>query len=251
VHVLLETRRQHLSRALSLSYRPPIKMVRGEGQYLFDSHGRPYLDLVNNVCHVGHCHPRVVAAGQQQMARLNTNTRYLYDGLTDYATRLTATLPDPLDTCFFVNSGTEANELALRLARAHTKRRHLLVVDGAYHGHTSTLIAASPYKFMGVGGTGRPESWIHVVPLPDGYRGRHKGQGRAAGRAYADDLARVLAEAGEPVRSFRPRDISKARFATFATREASASATKCRPGSAAPARTSGRSKRRASCPTSS
>ncbi|HEX7779698.1 MAG TPA: aminotransferase class III-fold pyridoxal phosphate-dependent enzyme, partial [Vicinamibacterales bacterium] len=202
VRVLLETRRAHLSRALSIAYREPIKMVRGAAQYLFDNHGRPYLDLVNNVCHVGHSHPRVVAAGQQQMARLNTNTRYLYDGLTEYATRLTATLPDPLDTCFFVNSGTEANELALRIAMAHTTRRHVLVVDGAYHGHTSTLIAASPYKFMGVGGTGRPESWVRVVPLPDGYRGRHKGQGRAAGDAYAADLARVLGEAGEPVAAF-------------------------------------------------
>jgi 4-aminobutyrate aminotransferase-like enzyme/Ser/Thr protein kinase RdoA (MazF antagonist) len=202
VRALLETRHRHLGRALSVAYREPIKMVRGAGQYLFDNHGRPFLDLVNNVCHVGHCHPRVVAAGQQQMSRLNTNTRYVYDGLTDYASRLTATLPPALDTCFFVNSGTEANELALRLAMAHTKRRHVLVVDGAYHGHTSTLIAASPYKFMGVGGSGRPEPWIHVVPLPDGYRGRHKGQGRAAGEAYAADLARVLAEAGEPVAAF-------------------------------------------------
>jgi ethanolamine-phosphate phospho-lyase len=136
------------------------------------------------------------------MARLNTNTRYLYDGLTEYATRLTSTLPASLDTCLFVNSGTEANELALRLAMAHTKRRHLLVVDGAYHGHTSTLIAVSPYKFMGPGGTGRPEPWVHVVPLPDGYRGRHKGQGREAGEAYANDLARVMGAAGEPVAAF-------------------------------------------------
>ena len=169
---------------------------------MYDNSGRPYLDLVNNVCHVGHCHPRVVAAGQVQMARLNTNTRYLYDGLTDYVKRLTATLPAPLDTCFLVNSGTEANELALRLALAHTKRRHVLVVDGAYHGHTSMLVAASPYKFMGRGGSGRPEPWVHVVPMPDGYRGRHKGQGPATGEAYAADLARVIAGAGEPIAAF-------------------------------------------------
>jgi 4-aminobutyrate aminotransferase-like enzyme/Ser/Thr protein kinase RdoA (MazF antagonist) len=199
---LLADRREHLSPALSISYRQPIKMVRGVGQFLIDHRGRPFLDLVNNVCHVGHCHPRVVAVAQQQMARLNTNTRYLYDGLTEYATRLAATLPAPLDTCFFVNSGTEANELALRLAMAHTKRRQLLVVDGAYHGHTATLIAASPYKFMGRGGSGRPEGWVHVVPLPDGYRGPHKGRGRAAGEAYAADLARVIAQAGEPVAAF-------------------------------------------------
>ncbi|HYN10719.1 MAG TPA: aminotransferase class III-fold pyridoxal phosphate-dependent enzyme [Vicinamibacterales bacterium] len=200
--VLLERRRAHVSGALSIAYREPIKMVRGSGQYLYDGVGRPYLDLVNNVCHVGHCHPRVVAAGQQQMARLNTNTRYLYDGLTEYADRLTATLPAPLDTCFFVNSGTEANELALRVAMAHTKRRNLLVVDGAYHGHTSALIAASPYKFMGRGGAGRPEPWVHVVPLPDGYRGAHKGQSRDAGEAYGDEVARVIAQAGAPIAAF-------------------------------------------------
>ncbi len=199
---VLESRHGHVSRALSVAYRDPIKMARGSGQYLFDHRGRPYLDLVNNVCHVGHCHPRVVAAGQRQMARLNTNTRYLYDELTTYAARLTATLPAPLEMCFFVNSGTEANELALRLAMTHTKRRDLVVVDGAYHGHTSTLVAASPYKFMGPGGTNRPEPWIHVVPLPDGYRGAHKGQSRATGEAYAKEIGRVIEDADEPIAGF-------------------------------------------------
>jgi 4-aminobutyrate aminotransferase-like enzyme/Ser/Thr protein kinase RdoA (MazF antagonist) len=202
VPALLEKRRTHVSRALSIAYRDPIKMVRGAGQYLFDDRGRPYLDLVNNVCHVGHCHPRVVAAGQRQMGRLNTNTRYLYDGLTEYAERLTATLPAALDTCIFVNSGTEANDLALRIAIAHTRREHVLVVDGAYHGHTSTLIAASPYKFMGPGGSGRPEPWVHVVPMPDGYRGRHKGQEVGTGQAYADDVGRVIADIGAPIAAF-------------------------------------------------
>ena len=89
-------------------------------QYLYDEEGREYLDAYNNVPHVGHCHPRVVKAGQDQMALLNTNTRYLHDLINRYAERLTATLPEPLSVCFFVNSGSEANELALRLARAHT-----------------------------------------------------------------------------------------------------------------------------------
>ena len=199
---LLEHRRAHISSALSIAYREPIKMERGSGQYLYDDRGRPYLDLVNNVCHVGHCHPRVVTAGQRQMARLNTNTRYLYDELSEYAERLAATLPAPLDTCFFVNSGTEANDLALRIARTHTARQHLLVVDGAYHGHSSALIAASPYKFMGPGGSGRAEPWVHIVPMPDGYRGKHKGHGLAAGTAYADEVGRVIAEAGAPIAAF-------------------------------------------------
>ncbi|NNF57791.1 MAG: aminotransferase class III-fold pyridoxal phosphate-dependent enzyme [Rhodothermaceae bacterium] len=202
VDALLDQRARFVNPALSLAYREPIRMVRGQGQYLFDQRGRPFLDLVNNVCHVGHCHPRVVEAGQRQMARLNTNTRYLYDGLTDYAERLVATLPDPLEVCFFVNSGSEANELALRLARTYTGRNDMLVVDGAYHGHTSSLIALSPYKFMGAGGTGHPEPWVHIVPVADGYRGPHKGQGRDAGTAYGDEVGRVIEEAGAPVAGF-------------------------------------------------
>jgi 4-aminobutyrate aminotransferase-like enzyme/Ser/Thr protein kinase RdoA (MazF antagonist) len=199
---LLESRQAHVGSALSVAYRQPLAIARGAGQYLFDAGGRPYLDLVNNVCHVGHSHPRVVEAGQRQMARLNTNTRYLYDGLSEYARRLTATFPDPLDVCFFVNSGSEANELALRLARAHTRRHDVLVVDGAYHGNTTTLIAMSPYKFKGKGGTGTPEPWVHVAPVPDGYRGVHKGTGRATGEAYGDLVGRAIQAAGAPVAAF-------------------------------------------------
>jgi 4-aminobutyrate aminotransferase-like enzyme/Ser/Thr protein kinase RdoA (MazF antagonist) len=199
---LLQKRRRVISPALSISYKEPIKMVRGSGQYLYDRRGRPYLDLVNNVCHVGHCHPKVVEAGQRQMALLNTNTRYLYDGLTAYAERLCTTLPDPLEVCLFVNSGSEANELALRLAEAYTSRRDFLVIDGAYHGHTGRLIDISPYKFKGPGGKGRPEPWVHIVPMPDGYRGIHKGQDRSAGIAYGDEVGRVIRAAEAPIAGF-------------------------------------------------
>jgi 4-aminobutyrate aminotransferase-like enzyme len=199
---LLEKRKVHIGSSLSIAYAEPLKMVRGEGQYLHASSGRPYLDLVNNVCHVGHCHPRVVEAGQRQMARLNTNTRYLYDGLTEYAERLTATLPEPLRVCFFVNSGSEANELALRLARTHTGRRDVVVLEGAYHGHTGNLIAISPYKFEGRGGTGVPEPWVHVAPMPDGYRGRHRGTDRTTGEAYGEEVGRVISEAAAPTGAF-------------------------------------------------
>jgi 4-aminobutyrate aminotransferase-like enzyme len=202
VSALLEQRRRLISPALSLAYREPIKMTRGLGQYLWDVRGRPFLDLVNNVCHVGHCHPRVVEAGQRQMARLNTNTRYLYDGLTDYAERLTATLPQSLEVCLFVNSGTEANELALRIAAAHTGRRDVVVGDGAYHGHTAALIEASPYKFNGPGGSGEPASWVHVVPVADGYRGTHRGGDAATGEAYADEVKRVLDGSPRPMAAF-------------------------------------------------
>lgn len=202
VEILLQKRDQHIGPSLSISYSEPLKLVRGQGQYLFDHRGRPFLDLVNNPCHVGHCHPRVVAAGQKQMELLNTNTRYLYDGLTEYAERLCDTLPEPLDTCFFVNSGSEANELALRLATAHTRNQDFIVVDGAYHGHTSKLIDISSYKFMGKGGAGRPEPWVHLTPMPDGYRGKYRGFGRETGKAYGNEVGRVIVEVGEPIAGF-------------------------------------------------
>jgi 4-aminobutyrate aminotransferase-like enzyme/Ser/Thr protein kinase RdoA (MazF antagonist) len=196
---LLRKRNRTIGPSLSLSYNQPLKIIRGRGQYLFDDHGRPYLDLVNNVCHVGHCHPRVVEAGQRQMALLNTNTRYLNDNLTEYAERLCATLPKPLDTCYFVNSGSEANELALRLAMTHTGRRDFIVLEGAYHGHTSNLINISPYKFMGKGGSGQPPSWVHVVPMPDGYRGIFKGDNLSTGIAYGNEVANVISEMCSPL----------------------------------------------------
>ncbi|HEX6027234.1 MAG TPA: aminotransferase class III-fold pyridoxal phosphate-dependent enzyme, partial [Solirubrobacter sp.] len=143
---IAERRRTVMSRALSLAYQEPLHIVRGRGAYLYDADGRRYLDLVNNVAHVGHCHPRVVAAGARQMAELNTNTRYLHRSVIDYARALAATLPDPLHVCFFVNSGSEANDLALRLADAHTGRDEVIVLDHAYHGHLSSTIAISPYK---------------------------------------------------------------------------------------------------------
>lgn len=162
----LENRKRLLGANLSVAYRNPVKIVRGEMQYLYDDEGRRYLDAYNNVAHVGHCHPRVVAAGIEQMRLLNTNTRYLHDLVVRYAERLTATLPDPLSVCYFVNSGSEANELALRLARAHTNARDMIVLEHAYHGNTTSLIDISPYKHDGPGGNGPPE-WVHKVAMYD------------------------------------------------------------------------------------
>jgi 4-aminobutyrate aminotransferase-like enzyme len=162
---ILAARRRLVGASISVGYRRPLQVVRGSMQYLFDETGRRYIDAYNNVPHVGHCHPRIVAASERQMRTLNTNTRYLHEHLARYAERLTSTLPEPLRICYFVNSGSEANELALRLARAHTRQRDLIVLDAAYHGNTTTLIDISPYKFNGPGGTGKP-SWVHVAPMP-------------------------------------------------------------------------------------
>jgi 4-aminobutyrate aminotransferase-like enzyme len=162
-------------------------------QHLIDHDGRRYLDAVNNVAHVGHSHPDVVRAGQRQMAALNTNTRYLHDAMLDYAEQLIATLPEPLRVCYFVNSGSEANELAIRMARAYSGERDMIVVDVGYHGNTTTLVDVSPYKFNGPGGTGA-QPWVHVVPMPDTYRGTFRDAG--AGLKYAQAVR-------EAVRSIR------------------------------------------------
>jgi 4-aminobutyrate aminotransferase-like enzyme/Ser/Thr protein kinase RdoA (MazF antagonist) len=188
---LARRRRVTLSRALSLSYREPLKIVRGEGAYLIDVDGRRFLDMVNNVCHVGHAHPRVVAAAAEQMAALNTNTRYLHDAIVAYARELAATLPDPLSTCFFVNSGSEANDLALRLARAATGRRAMLVLDHAYHGNLTSLIDLSPYKFNGPGGRGCPAD-VRVCEIADPYRGRLRSGEPEIGARYAADVLRQI-----------------------------------------------------------
>jgi 4-aminobutyrate aminotransferase-like enzyme len=189
---LLAARRRLIGPSLSLSYRQPLQIVRGSMQYLFDQTGRRYLDGYNNVPHVGHCHPQVVRAAAEQMALLNTNTRYLHASLEEYAQALTATLPEPLRVCFFVNSGSEANELAVRLARAHTRCVDMIVLESAYHGNTTTLTDLSPYKLESAGG-GLP-SWVHVAPLADVYRGAHKSDDPRAGEKYARGVGELIAQ---------------------------------------------------------
>ena len=151
---IVAARKASLLRNLSISYSEPIKFVRGEGVWLIDEAGRAYLDCFNNVCHLGHAHPDVVEAIARQAARLNTNTRYLHDTIVTYAERLTATLPAGLSVAAFACSGSEANSLMLRLARAHTGRDEAIVLDWAYHGTTQELIDLSPYKYKRKGRQG-------------------------------------------------------------------------------------------------
>ena len=188
---ILRLRKRNLGRNLSISYQSPLKVVRGIRQYLYTEDGRRYLDGVNNVCHVGHCHPHVVRAARQQMPVLNTNTRYLHDNIVEYAQRLLSKFPKPLEVCFFVCTGSEANELALRLARTYTQQYDILMLDGAYHGNTQALIDISPYKHDRSGGRGASE-WAHNVLMPDGYRGPHKGSGSETGRRYAEDVKETI-----------------------------------------------------------
>lgn len=193
-HGHLMDRRRLLAPSLSVSYKSPLKIVRGVGPYLIGHDGRYYLDMVNNVAQVGHCHPHVVRSIQKQVEILNTNTRYLHDSILEYAERLTTTLPDPLNVCIFTNSGSEANEVAIRMARAHTGRFGVVAIDGAYHGHSSALIDISAYKFAGPGGEGR-KSHVHLTAAPDPYRGEHSGYSEQSALAYAEELGGIISAA--------------------------------------------------------
>jgi len=192
---LPQRRREQLGSNLSLSYRKPLHIVRAHRQYLYDHEARRYLDMVNNVPHLGHQHEQVVRAGQRQMAVLNTNTRYLHRNIVELAEALLATLPPELNVCYFVNSGSEANELALRMARVATQRKNTLVIEGGYHGNTAACIEVSSYKFDGPGGEGTAP-FIHKLPLPDSYRLDHENivnQALAASKA-APPLAAFIHE---------------------------------------------------------
>lgn len=156
----LALRHNRLGPGLRLSYTDPVRLSRGSGVWLTDTDGNRLLDAYNNVPHVGHSHPEVVAAISAQLGRLTTNTRYLVDSVAAYADRLAGLLPDPLDTVMFVNSGSEANDLAYQIARAVTGRRGVITTEHAYHGTTFATISMSPEEFA----PGQLEPWAERVP---------------------------------------------------------------------------------------
>ncbi len=191
----LKVRKSRMGGNLSIGYQEPLKPVRGWKQYLYDENGQKFIDAYNNVPHVGHCHPRVVKALHSQAKRLNTNTRYLSDTVIQYAEALADTMPEGLDVCYFLNSASEANELALRLARAKTGGKDLIVLEGAYHGHSTTLIDISPYKHDGPGGNGAPD-WVHTAPVADVYRGSYR-DAKTAGSKYAESVGEIIDRVNE------------------------------------------------------
>ncbi|MFW8633866.1 aminotransferase class III-fold pyridoxal phosphate-dependent enzyme [Cribrihabitans pelagius] len=182
---VLEGRRAHFAANLSLTYSDPVMLVRGWRHHLFDEWGRPYLDAYNNVPHVGHAHPRIQAVAADQLKRMNSNTRYLHPAQVGFAEKILSKMPDHLEVCFFVNSGTEANELALRLARAHTGAKGMVTPDHGYHGNTTGAVDISAYKFNKPGGPGQPE-WVELVDVADDYRGRFRRDDPERAQKFAD-----------------------------------------------------------------
>ncbi|WOQ15780.1 aspartate aminotransferase family protein [Raineyella sp. W15-4] len=163
---LLARRQRALGPAYRLFYRQPLHVVRGEGMHLFDADGEEYLDAYNNVPCVGHSHPRVIEAVDAQMRRVNTNTRYLQDGVVDYAERLLATLPAAIGRLMLTCSGSEANDLALRVATSVTGHQGIIVTANAYHGVTQAVAAISPSLGEGVG----LGAHVRTIPTPDLWR---------------------------------------------------------------------------------
>ncbi|MDG1430531.1 MAG: aminotransferase class III-fold pyridoxal phosphate-dependent enzyme [Paracoccaceae bacterium] len=182
---VLEQRQANFGGNLSLTYDEPVMLVRGWKHHLFDEWGRPYLDAYNNVPHVGHAHPRIQAVAADQLKRMNSNTRYLHPAQTEFADKLLSKMPEQLQVCFFVNSGTEANELALRLARADTSAKGIVTPDHGYHGNTTGAIDISAYKFNKPSGSGQVD-WVELVEVANDYRGTYRRDDANRAQKYAD-----------------------------------------------------------------
>jgi len=194
IQALMDRRAKALGPAYRLFYETPLHPVRGEGVWLFDADGKHYLDAYNNVASVGHCHPHVVAAIARQAGVLNTHTRYLHEGVLDYAERLLATMPPALGHAMFTCTGSEANDLAMRIARAHTKAEGLIVTRFAYHGVTASIAQASPSlgKFVQLGET------VRTVPAPDSYRVAHDQVGTVFANGVREAIADLKAKGLQP-----------------------------------------------------
>lgn len=187
---LIDRRRALLGPNMSTFYDTPVHVVRGEGVWMWDVDGRKYLDCYNNVPHVGHCNPRVVQAICNQAATLNTHTRYLHEGILDYVERLTATYDDPLKTAILTCTGSEANDIALRMAEAVTGKRGIIATDATYHGNTTLVSHLSKSNVPEVGfGLGQ---YLRHVEAPDSYRIHDPDGQRFAAKVQEaiDDLER-------------------------------------------------------------
>jgi ethanolamine-phosphate phospho-lyase len=170
---VLEKRLKIAAPSLSLSYKHPIHMSAALFQYMYDAQGGAYLDAYNNIPHVGHSHPAVIEAAIKQLRKLNTNTRYLYDIYGDYSENLLSLFPQTLNKVLLVNSGSEASDLATRMARTTTGKKGIAVLEWSYHGNTQNGINISAYKFDRKGGKGA-EDFILRLPLPKAYFGKYK-----------------------------------------------------------------------------
>jgi 4-aminobutyrate aminotransferase-like enzyme/Ser/Thr protein kinase RdoA (MazF antagonist) len=186
----LKKRNSNLGRALSLSYTNPIQMQRSAFQYMYDSQGNTILDAYNNIMLAGHSHPKVVRAGQRTIARLNTNTRYVYEEILAYSEKLLSKFPQRLDKVFFVNSGSAATDLAIRMALAYSKKKKIMVLEHGYHGNTRIGVDISHYKYNQGNGLGKQE-YIVEAPMPKVFGSGLKDNGSAGKHFAQETIARI------------------------------------------------------------
>ncbi len=197
---ILDQRNAYISSVLSLSYNEPIAMQGAAFQYMYDTSGNTFLDAYNNIMLAGHCHPHIVESGQKSMAQLNTNTRYLYSNLSLYAERLLKKFPPNLNRIFFVNSGSEASDLAIRMAKVHTQKDLVLVLENGYHGSTQTGIMISHYKYASSKGQGKDPSTLHT-PMPKAFGSGYSDDG-SCGHHFAAKARKIIESSQERIAAF-------------------------------------------------
>jgi ethanolamine-phosphate phospho-lyase len=206
---LLSTRIGQTGPNVSVFYKKKggLVITQGDGIHMIDENGKKYLDCCNNVACVGHSHPAVVKAGCDELGRIQTNGRFLHPTQQRYLSKLLATFPSELNTVYLVNSGSEANDLALRIAQQHNtavKKNDVIVLDHAYHGHTGSLIGISPYKwYQAVDGINRQPETTHLASCPDSYRGKHRldidsgsSSSEEVGALYAQEIQEIVERTG-------------------------------------------------------
>ena len=186
------SRKKYLPRNLKLSYNSPIYIVRGFNQYLYSNKGKKYLDTVNNIAHVGHQNINVLKAAKDQIGVLNTNTRYLHDEIISLSKNLASKFPKKLSKIYLVNSGSEANELAIRISNVNRNCENFIVMQGGYHGNTNKTIEVSNYKYNSKGGSGKASN-VFEIPMPDEFRGKYRGKG--AGKKYFIEFEKIISKA--------------------------------------------------------
>ena len=186
---IINYRKSHLGKNLSLQYDKPLYISKGEGVYLIDDNGEKYLDTLNNIAHVGHENSNVVKVAQNQIALLNTNTRYLHKNIIELTENLLSFFPRELSVVYYVNSGSEANELAIRMAENFTNRKNILISEGGYHGSTSKCIELSHYKFSNKGGNGESKN-TYTFPLTDEFRGKYRGKNCSL--EYVNEIEKII-----------------------------------------------------------
>ncbi|MGE6220549.1 aminotransferase class III-fold pyridoxal phosphate-dependent enzyme [Nubsella zeaxanthinifaciens] len=192
-HLLLK-RETFIQQSQEYYYQKPMNLVRGWKQYLYDENGQVYLDAINNVAHIGHSHPKITETAVNQLKKLNTNARFLYKENIAYAEKLLSFFPPSLQVIFFTCTGSEANDLALRLARCYTSEQDVIVIDGEYHGNTTAVDEISTCLMDNPTASKSKRSFTHPLIQPNTFRGKYRENSTDVAQLYANDVTEKINE---------------------------------------------------------